>query len=88
MKFLIVGLVNNDQLSRLKDEAKKLDHEVDGCYAAELTIRAGRNNFDPTLCVSRWRNGSISLEEAVTCMAKQADESSSAPNGTDKLNLP
>jgi RimK family alpha-L-glutamate ligase len=49
MKFLIVGLVENDQLTRLKEEGQKLGHEVNGCYAAELTIRAGRNNFDPTL---------------------------------------
>lgn len=49
MKFLIVGLVNNDQLDRLKQEGEKLGHEVEGCYTSELTIRTGRNNFDPTL---------------------------------------
>ena len=49
MKFLIVGLVKNEQLDRLKEEGEKRGHQIDGCYTSELTIRAGRNRFDPTL---------------------------------------
>lgn len=49
MKILIVGLVKNEQLDRLKEEGEKRGHEIDGCYATELVIRAGRNRFDPTL---------------------------------------
>ena len=49
MKILIVGLKKNEQLKRLKAEGEKRGHEVRGCYTSELTIRVGRNNFDPTL---------------------------------------
>lgn len=49
MKILVVGLKKNEQLKRLREEGKKRGHEVRGCYTSELTIRAGRNNFDPTL---------------------------------------
>lgn len=49
MKILIVGLKKNEQLKRLQEEGKRRGHDVRGCYTSELTIRAGRNNFDPTL---------------------------------------
>lgn len=53
MKILIAilatGLVKSDQLKRLQEEGEKVGVDVDGCFATELVIRAGRNRFDPTL---------------------------------------
>lgn len=49
MKILIVGLVKNDQLERLKQEAQKRGHSLDGCYVSELVIETGNNFFEPTL---------------------------------------
>jgi len=49
MKILIVGLVKNIQLTRLKEEGEKRGHTVDGCYSAELVIKAGNKAFKPTL---------------------------------------
>jgi len=55
MKILIVGLVKNPQLLRLREEAKKLGHEVTGCYASDLIIQASPDHFEPIL-----KNGSLS----------------------------
>jgi RimK family alpha-L-glutamate ligase len=49
MRILIVGLVNNPQLARVKDEGKKRGHVVDGCYVNELVILSGPSSFKPTL---------------------------------------
>lgn len=47
MKILIVGLVKNHQLLRLREEAGKKGHTVEGCYASDLVIEAGADNFAP-----------------------------------------
>src|SRR5574337_256908 len=47
MKILVVGLVNNPQLTRLKEEAQKIGHLVDGCYASDLVINASPEKFEP-----------------------------------------
>lgn len=49
MKILIVGLKNSDQLSRVRQEAEKRGHSVDGCFTSELVILADKDNFKPTL---------------------------------------
>lgn len=49
MKILVVGLVKNSQLVRLQDEAKKLGHIIDGCYASDLIIQASPKHFEPIL---------------------------------------
>jgi RimK family alpha-L-glutamate ligase len=49
MKILIIGLVKNDQLKRVKDEAEKRGHVLDSCYSSELTIFASKDRFEPTL---------------------------------------
>jgi len=49
MKILVVGLVKNDQLGRLRKEAEKRGHSADGCYTSELVIETGNNFFTPTL---------------------------------------
>lgn len=49
MKILVVGLVKNPQLFRLQEEAAKLGHVVDGCYASDLIIQASSKQFEPIL---------------------------------------
>lgn len=49
MKILVVGLVKNPQLLRLQEEAAKLGHSVDGCYASDLIIQASPEKFEPIL---------------------------------------
>lgn len=49
MKILIVGLVNNPQLDRLKQEASKKGHQLDGCYSSDLTITTSPQQFTPLL---------------------------------------
>jgi len=49
MNILVVGLKNNIQLKRLQEEGKKKGHTVDGCYAAELIIKADEDGFIPSL---------------------------------------
>ena len=49
MKFLIVGLVNNPQFKRVREEANSRGHIVDGCYASELVIYSTPKAFEPTL---------------------------------------
>lgn len=49
MKILIVGLVNNPQLDRLKQEAEKKGHQLDGCYSSDLTITTSPKRFAPSI---------------------------------------
>lgn len=49
MKILVVGLVENDHVIRLREEAEKRGHTVEGCFNTELTIYAHTNRFEPTL---------------------------------------
>ena len=49
MKILIVGLVNNPQLKRLQQEAKKKGHQLDGCYTSDLIITTSNQQFTPIL---------------------------------------
>ncbi|MCH7640906.1 ATP-grasp domain-containing protein, partial [Patescibacteria group bacterium] len=49
MKILIVGLVNNPQFKRVREEANSRGHTVDGCYASELVIYSTHETFEPTL---------------------------------------
>ncbi len=49
MKILIVGLVNNPQLKRVREEAEKRGHQVDGCYASDLIIKASTDKFEVSL---------------------------------------
>lgn len=49
MKILIVGLVKNEQLQRLKTEGEKRGHIVEGCYVSELTIYSDKDSFLPSL---------------------------------------
>lgn len=49
MQILIVGLVKNPQLARIKEEGESRGHQVDGCYASELVISASRDKFEPSL---------------------------------------
>lgn len=49
MNILIAGLVNNPQLDRIKQEAEKRGHLVDGCYSTDLIINAGPQKFEPIL---------------------------------------
>lgn len=47
MKILVVGLVKNRQLLRLREEAEKRGHTLEGCYASDLVIEAGTDSFSP-----------------------------------------
>lgn len=47
MKILIVGLVKNHQLLRLREEAGKKGHVLEGCYASDLVIEASPDSFAP-----------------------------------------
>ena len=49
MKFLIVGLKENPQLKRLQEEGKKRHHQVDGCLASDLIIKAESESFEVNL---------------------------------------
>ena len=49
MKVLIVGLVNNPQFLRIKEEGEKRGHTVTGCYVSELTVFSDNSTFSPTL---------------------------------------
>lgn len=49
MKILIVGLVNNPQLNRLKQEAEKKGHQLNGCYTSDLIIKTSNQDFTPLL---------------------------------------
>ncbi|MCX7928406.1 MAG: RimK family alpha-L-glutamate ligase [Patescibacteria group bacterium] len=49
MKILIAGLTKKPQFLRIKEEAEKKGHSVDGCLASELVILADKNNFKPML---------------------------------------
>lgn len=49
MKILIVGLVKNEQIERLKEEGKKREHVVDGAYTSELIIDTNNADFTPHL---------------------------------------
>lgn len=49
MKILVAGLVKNIQLKRLQEEAEKLGHILDGCYASDLIIKASTNSFEVSL---------------------------------------
>lgn len=46
MKFLIVGQKKADQIRRLRIEAKKLGHVVEGCLASDLIIESGSGTFN------------------------------------------
>lgn len=45
MHILIVGLVKNPQLLRVKEEGEKRGHQVEGCYVSDLIINASESNF-------------------------------------------
>lgn len=49
MKILIVGLVKNPQLKRLKEEGEKRGHVIDGCFTSELVIYTDSGRFEPSL---------------------------------------
>lgn len=49
MNILVVGLVNNPQLLRVKSEGEKKGHRVDGCYVSDLIIDASSGSFDVRL---------------------------------------
>ena len=49
MKILVAGLVKNPQLLRLQEEAEKLGHSVEGCYASDLIIQASPEKFEPLI---------------------------------------
>ena len=49
MKILIVGLVKNPQLDRLKQEAEKKGHQLEGCYSSDLIIKSSPQEFTPFL---------------------------------------
>ncbi len=49
MKVLVVGLVGSRQLLRLREEAERRGHQVEGCYTTELVIEAGPGYFRPAL---------------------------------------
>jgi RimK family alpha-L-glutamate ligase len=49
MKILIAGLVKNYQLLRIREEAIKRGHKVDGCFAADLYLLASSSYFEPKL---------------------------------------
>jgi len=49
MKILIVGLVKNPQLNRLKQEAEKKGHHLEGCYSSDLIIKTSPQEFTPLL---------------------------------------
>lgn len=47
MRILVAGLVKNHQLLRLREEAEKKGHVLDGCYASDLVIEASTDSFAP-----------------------------------------
>lgn len=49
MRILVIGLVKAQQLLRLREEAEKRGHTVDGCYSNELLLRVGANGFEAEL---------------------------------------
>ena len=49
MKILIVGLVNNLQIKRLKEEGNKRGHNIDGCYSRDLSLYSKKGLFEPAL---------------------------------------
>ena len=49
MKILVVGLVENEQVDRLWQEAYKRGHNLVGCYTKELTVLSDTGSFNPTL---------------------------------------
>ena len=49
MKILIVGLVKNQQIKRLKEEGKKRGHNIDGCYSRDLSLYSKKGLFKPIL---------------------------------------
>lgn len=49
MNILIVGLVKNDQLVRLRQEGEKRGHTVHGCYRSDLVIYTDNSEFTPSL---------------------------------------
>lgn len=75
MKILVVGLVKNPQLIRLQEEAQKLGHSVDGCYASDLIITASPEKFAPIIknktlsdyqLIYLWTTGKRRYEWSVT----------------------
>jgi RimK family alpha-L-glutamate ligase len=76
MRILVVGLVKNPQLARVKEEGKKRGHEVDGCYVSDLVIEASIDQFKPSLqgkiledynVIYLWALGKKSWEWYVAC---------------------
>jgi len=49
MKILVVGLVNNPQIERLKEEGNKRGHKIDGCYSKDLSLYSKKGLFEPAL---------------------------------------
>lgn len=49
MKILIVGLVKNEQVNRLRQEAEKRGHSIEGVLPSDLVIYSSLGKFEPTL---------------------------------------
>jgi ribosomal protein S6--L-glutamate ligase len=49
MNFLVVGLIKSSQIQRLKEEAEKLGHRVEGCHTHDLVIKSDGQVFEPTV---------------------------------------
>lgn len=49
MNILVVGLVTSPQVKRLQKEGEKRGHQVDGCYSADLVIKASPEQFEVVL---------------------------------------
>lgn len=46
MKILVAGLVESPQLVRLKQEARKKGHELEGCFSSSLIIETWKDHFE------------------------------------------
>jgi RimK family alpha-L-glutamate ligase len=49
MRILIVGLIKGSQIQRLREEAKKLGHEVVGCHSSDLLIKTDGKSFNASI---------------------------------------
>lgn len=49
MKILVVGIVKNPQVSRLREEAEKKGHILDACYVRDINILAKEGSFIPKI---------------------------------------
>jgi len=49
MKILIAGLIKSGQVDRLREEAEKRGHTLEGIYSSDLVIYSSPDKFEPTL---------------------------------------